>query len=89
MLAQQAPRVAAGLHTPRLGVLLHLLLLLLLAGTLTWHLLCNCCCCLHQVGLLYIHDPQFSPQQHADLAKKLCANFGGKLEIGVLKVGTL
>jgi hypothetical protein len=45
-----------------------------------------CCCCLRQVGLLYIHDPQFSPQQHADLAKKLCANFGGKLEMGVLKV---
>jgi hypothetical protein len=35
-----------------------------------------------QVGLLYIHDPQFSPQQHADLAKKLCANFGNDLEIG-------
>jgi hypothetical protein len=41
-----------------------------------------------QVGLLYIHDPQISPQQHADLAKKLTANFGGQLQMGVLKVHT-
>ncbi|KAF6257359.1 hypothetical protein COO60DRAFT_1233474 [Scenedesmus sp. NREL 46B-D3] len=40
----------------------------------------------NMVGLLYIHDPQFTPQQHADLAKKLCANFGGELEMGVLKM---
>lgn len=39
-----------------------------------------------QVGLLYIHDPQYSPQQHEELAKKLSANFGDEYVMGVFKL---
>lgn len=39
-----------------------------------------------QVGLIYIHDPQYSPQQHVELAKKLSANFDDELAMGVFKL---